>query len=67
MNFPVFRQGLVALNKFGLRALPTGRGKVKPVVCPTVDDRLRVLKSRGREKQEKRRGVGTSEAAKSLV
>lgn len=37
-----------------LKALPTERGKVKPVDCPTVDDRPRVLKSRGRKKQEKR-------------
>ncbi len=42
-------------------------GKVKPVDCPTVDDRPRVLKSRDRKKQEKRGGIGISEAAKSLV
>ena len=50
------------IKRFGLKALPTERGKVKPVDCPTVDDRLRVLKSRGREKQEKRGGIGISEA-----
>lgn len=55
------------IKKFGLKALPTERGKVKPVDCPTVDDRPRVLKSRGRKKQEKRGGIGISEAAKSLV
>ena len=43
-------------------ALPTERGEVKPVDCPTVDERLRVLKSRGRKKQEKRGGVSISEA-----
>ena len=42
------------IKKFGLKALPTERGKVKPVDCPTVDERPRVLKSRGRKKQEKR-------------
>lgn len=41
------------IKEFGLKALPTERGKVKPVDCPTVDDRPRVLKSRGRKKQEK--------------
>ena len=41
-----------------LKALPTERGKVKPVDCPLVDDRPRVLKSRGRKKQEKRGGIG---------
>lgn len=55
------------IKRFGLKALPTERGKVKPVDCPTVDDRPRVLKSRGRKKQEKRGGIGISEAAKSLV
>lgn len=55
------------IKEFGLKALPTERGKVKPVDCPTVDDRPRVLKSRGRKKQEKRGGIGISEAAKSLV
>jgi len=34
------------------------------VDCPTVDDRPHVLKSRGRKKQEKRGGIGISEAAK---
>lgn len=55
------------IKKFGLKALPTERGKVKPVDCPLVDDRPRVLKSNGRKKQEKRGGIGISEAAKSLV
>lgn len=55
------------IKRFGLKVLPTERGKVKPVDCPTVDDRPRVLKSRGRKKQEKRGGIGISEAAKSLV
>ena len=55
------------IKEFGLKALPTERGKVKPVDCPTVDDRPRVLKSRGRKKQEKRGGISISEAAKSLV
>ena len=43
-------------------ALPSERGDVKPVDCPTVDDRPRVLKSNGREKQEKRGGIVISEA-----
>ena len=55
------------IKEFGLKALPTERGKVKPVDCPFVDDRPRVLKSNGRKKQEKRGGIGISEAAKSLV
>ena len=55
------------IKEFGLRALPTERGKVKPVDCPLVVDRSRVLKSNGRKKQEKRGGTGISEAAKSLV
>lgn len=55
------------IKEFGLKALPTERGKVKPVDCPLVDDRPRVLKSNGRKKQEKRGGIGFSEAAKSLV
>ena len=42
------------IKEFGLKALPTERGKVKPVDCPMVDDRPRVLKNRGRKKQEKR-------------
>ena len=50
------------IKDFGLKALPTERGKVKPVDCPLVDDRPRVLKSRGRKKQEKRGGIGISEA-----
>ena len=55
------------IKEFGLKALPTECGKVKPVDCPLVDDRPRVLKSNGRKKQEKRGGIGISEAAKSLV
>ena len=55
------------IKEFGLKALPTERGKVKPVDCPTVDERPRVLRSRGSKKQEKRGGIGISEAAKSLV
>ena len=55
------------IKDFGLKALPTERGKVKPVDCPLVDDRPRVLKSNGRKKQEKRGGIGISEAAKSLA
>ena len=55
------------IKEFGLKALPTERGKVKPVDCPLVDDRPRVLKSNGRKKQEKRGGIGISEAAKSLA
>ena len=55
------------IKEFGLKALPTERGKVKPVDCPTVDDRPCVLKSRGRRKQENRGEVCISEAAKSLV
>lgn len=45
------------IRTFGLKALPTERGKVKPVDCPLVDDRPRVLKSNGRKKQEKRGGI----------
>lgn len=45
------------IKEFGLKALPTERGKVKPVDCPTVDERPRVLKSRGSKKQEKRGGM----------
>ena len=55
------------IKEFGLKALPTERGKVKPVDCPLVDDRPRVLKSNVRKKQEKRGGIGISEAAKSLA
>ncbi len=55
------------IKGFGLEALPTERGKVKPMDCPLVDDRPRVLKSNGRKKQEKRGGIGISEAAKSLT
>ena len=55
------------IKEFGLKALPTERRKVKPVDCPLVDDRPRVLKSNGRKKQEKRGGITISEAAKSLA
>lgn len=55
------------IKEFGLKALPTERGEVKPVDCPLVDDRPRVLKSNGRKKQEKRGGKCISEAAKSLA
>lgn len=55
------------IKEFGLRALPTLRGEGKPVDCPTVDDRPRVLKSRARKKQEKRGDNCISEAAKSLI
>ena len=37
------------IKEFGLKTLLTERGKVKPVDCPTVDERPRVLKSRGRK------------------
>ena len=50
------------IKEFGLKALPTERGKVKPVDCPLVDDRPRALKSNDRKKQEKRGGIGTFEA-----
>ena len=43
-------------------APPTERGEVKPVSCPLVDDRPRVLKSCGGKKQEKRGDIGISEA-----
>lgn len=33
------------IKDFGLKALPTERGKVKPVDCPLVDERPRVLKA----------------------
>ena len=45
------------IKEFDLKAPPTERGKVKPVDCPTVDNRPRVLKSRGRKKQEKRGNI----------
>ncbi|WP_459187003.1 RNA-guided endonuclease TnpB family protein [Parabacteroides sp. APC149_11_2_Y6] len=50
------------IKEFGLKALPTERGKVKPVDCPLVDDRPRVLKSNGRKKQEKRGDICISDA-----
>lgn len=40
------------IKEFGLKALPRSSGEVKPVDCPLVDDRPRVLKSNGRKKQE---------------
>ena len=43
------------IKKFGLKALPTERGKVKPVDCPTVDERPRVQKAvagRNRKREE---------------
>ena len=43
------------IKEFGLKALSTECGEVKPVDCPLVDDRPRVLKSNGRKKQEKKR------------
>ena len=49
------------IKEFGLKALPAERGKVKPVDCPTVDERPRALKSRGSKKQEKR-GLSVSDA-----
>ena len=55
------------IKQFGLKALPTELGKVKPVDCSLVDDRPRVLKSNGRKKQEKRGDITISEAAKSLA
>lgn len=45
------------IKDFGLLTLPTERGDVKPVDCPTMDDRPRVLRSRGRMKQEKVRAL----------
>lgn len=43
------------IKYFGLnKALSMERGNVKPVDCPLVDDRLSVLKSNDRMKQEKR-------------
>ena len=50
------------IKEFGLKALPSERGEDKPVDCPLVDDRPRVLKSNDREKQEKRGGIDISEA-----
>lgn len=45
------------IKEFGLKALPMERGEVKPVDCPLVDDRPRVLKSNDRKKQEKRGNI----------
>ena len=49
----------VNIKSFGLMALPPDRREVKPVDCPTVDDRrsLNVLRSCDRLNQEKFRGV----------
>lgn len=55
------------IKEFGLKALPTERGKAKPVDYPLVDDLPRVLKSNGRKKQEKRGDICFSEEAKSLA
>ena len=43
------------IKEFGLKALPTERGKVKPVDCPLVDDRPRVLKKQWQEEAGKER------------
>lgn len=43
------------IKEFGLKALPTERGKVKPVDCPLVDDRPRVLKKQRQEEAGKER------------
>ena len=53
-----------SIKEFGLKALPTERGKVKPVDCPTVDDRPCVLKSRGRKKQEREEVLVSSKPLK---
>ena len=55
------------IKEFGLKSPTHGAWEVKPVDCPIVDERPRVLKRRGSKKQEKRGGIGISEAAKSLV
>ena len=47
------------IKKFGLKALPMERGEVKPVDCPLVDERPRVLKSNDRKKQEKRGNINS--------
>lgn len=49
------------IKDFGLqKALPIEHGKVKPVDCPLVDDRPRVLKSNDRMKQENRGNIDIS-------
>lgn len=55
------------IKEYGLKALHTERGEVKPANCPLVDNRPRILKSNGRKKREKRGGISISEAAKFLV
>lgn len=57
----------INIKHIGLLALPTVRGKVKPVERPTMDDRALHLKSSVPAKQEKSRSKCNSEAAKSLV
>ena len=54
------------IRDFGLKTLPVECGEVKPVDCPTVDERPRALKSSDRMKQEKRGGL-TPEASKSYL
>ena len=56
-EFSCLKAGILSLKEFGLKVLPTERGEVKPVDCPTVDERPCVLKSNGRMKQEKRRDI----------
>lgn len=54
---------LLFRHSFDFLTLPSERGEVKPVDCPTGDERPRVLKSRGRKKQEKRGGIGGDSTA----
>lgn len=56
----------INIKHIGLLALPTVRGKVKPVERPTMDDRAMHLKSSVPVKQEKSRSKYSSEAAESL-
>ena len=57
----------INIKHIGLKALPTERGKVKPVERPTMDDRAMHLKSSVPVKQEKSRSKCRSEAAESLA
>ena len=57
----------INIKHIGLKALPTERGKVKPVERPTMDDRAMHLKSSVPVKQEKSRSKCCSEAAESLA
>lgn len=57
----------INIKHIGLSALPTVRGKVKPVERPTMDDRALHLKSSVPVKQEKSRSKCNSEAAESLA